>query len=43
MGDDFINFFRSENISINNVNFENVLYDAIDSDFSELSIKNSVF
>lgn len=43
MGDDFINFFRSNNISINNVSFKNVLYDAIDSDFSEFSITNSVF
>ena len=43
MGDDFINFFRSKNISLNNVNFENILNDAIDADFSELSIKNSVF
>jgi len=43
LGDDFINFFRSNNISINNVSFKNVLYDAIDSDFSDLSIKNSIF
>lgn len=43
LGDDFINFFRSKNISITNVSFNNVLYDAIDSDFSDLSIKNSVF
>ena len=43
MGDDYINFFRSNNISIDNVTFMNVLYDAIDSDFSQLSIKNSTF
>ena len=43
MGDDYINFFRSNNISINNATFMNVLYDAIDSDFSQLSIKNSTF
>jgi len=43
LGDDFINFFRSENISINNVYFEDILYDAIDSDFSELEITNSTF
>ena len=43
MGDDYINFFRSNNISINNATFMNVLYDAIDSDFSQISIKNSTF
>ena len=43
MGDDYINFFRSNNISIDNVTFMNVLYDAIDSDFSQISIKNSTF
>ena len=43
MGDDYINFFRSNNISIDNATFMNVLYDAIDSDFSQLSIKNSTF
>lgn len=43
LGDDLINFFRSENIFMNNVYFEDVLYDAIDSDFSELEITNSTF
>ena len=43
MGDDYINFFRSNNISIDNATFMNVLYDAIDSDFSQLSMKNSTF
>ncbi len=43
MGDDYINFFRSENISIKSVKFQNVINDAIDSDFSELSIIDSDF
>ncbi len=43
MGDDYINFFRSENISIKSVDFQNVINDAIDSDFSELSIIDSDF
>tara|TARA_B100001250_G_scaffold214762_1_gene184276 strand:- start:2664 stop:4745 length:2082 start_codon:yes stop_codon:yes gene_type:complete len=42
-GDDFINFFRSDNINIDNVNFQNILYDAIDSDFSNIIITNSIF
>jgi hypothetical protein len=42
-GDDYLNFFRSNNISIKNSQFIDILNDAIDSDFSSLSIKNSQF
>lgn len=42
-GDDFLNFFRSKNIKLQNLKFENILNDAIDSDFSELEIVNSEF
>ncbi len=42
-GDDYLNFFRSSNITITNSFFKDVLNDAIDSDFSAIYIKNSVF
>tara|TARA_B100000902_G_scaffold127228_1_gene126705 strand:- start:279 stop:2351 length:2073 start_codon:yes stop_codon:yes gene_type:complete len=42
-GDDFLNFFRSKNIKLQNLEFENILNDAIDSDFSELEIVDSKF
>ena len=42
-GDDFVNFFRCKNVSLENLAFSNVLSDAIDSDFSEISLKNSSF
>ena len=42
-GDDFLNFFRCESVELDNLEFTNVLSDAIDSDFSEISIKNSMF
>lgn len=42
-GDDFVNFFRCKNVSLENLKFSNVLSDAIDSDFSEISLKNSSF
>ena len=42
-GDDFLNFFRSNNIKIENSLFENILNDAIDADFSNVMIKNSQF
>lgn len=42
-GDDYLNFFRSNNVSIKNSQFLNILNDAIDSDFSSLTIKNSQF
>ena len=43
-GDDFINFFRSNNIHINNSTFSNIVSDAIDSDFLifKLVIPNSI-
>lgn len=42
-GDDFVNFFKCKNVNLENLYFSNVLSDAIDSDFSEISIKNSTF
>ena len=42
-GDDFVNFFKCKNVSLENLKFSNVLSDAIDSDFSEISLKNSSF
>ena len=42
-GDDYINFFRSEGIYLDNLTFKDVLFDAIDSDFSNLEIINSNF
>lgn len=42
-GDDYINFFRSKNIFIEKSTFENVINDAIDSDFSDVIINNSIF
>ncbi len=42
-GDDYLNFFRSKNIFIQNSLFEQIANDAIDSDFSEVSIFNSKF
>lgn len=42
-GDDFINFFKCPNINVINCSFENVLADAIDSDFSNICIENTFF
>lgn len=43
-GDDYINFFRSEKIKINNTTFQDIVSDAIDSDFSNnIFIANSKF
>ena len=42
-GDDYVNFFRSRNILVENSEFLNVINDAIDSDFSDLEINNSYF
>ncbi len=41
-GDDFINFYDS-NFEVNNSVFKDILYDAIDSDFSRGLIQNSKF
>jgi hypothetical protein len=41
-GDDYINMFKSKYF-ITNSTFEDIMYDAIDSDFSEGSIDNSSF
>lgn len=42
-GDDFINFYDSNNVIVENSNFKNIYADAIDSDFSDILIKNSHF
>lgn len=42
-GDDYLNFFKSKNIIVNKSLFKDVLNDAIDSDFSSMSIMNSDF
>ena len=42
-GDDFINFFRCENVTVSNSFFQSILSDAIDSDFSNIYIKNNTF
>lgn len=42
-GDDFLNFFRSKNVIVSNSKFESILHDAIDSDFSSVSITGSHF
>ena len=42
-GDDFLNFFRSKNVIVSNSKFESILNDAIDSDFSSISITDSHF
>ncbi len=42
-GDDYLNFFRSQNVSIKNSQFFDILNDAIDSDFSSISILDSQF
>jgi len=43
VGDDYINFFRCDNVSVSNSLFENVLADAIDSDFSKVTLNNLKF
>ena len=42
-GDDYINFFRTKNAIVQNSFFENVLNDAIDSDFSKLIVTDTNF
>tara|TARA_B100001173_G_scaffold311651_1_gene329599 strand:- start:1530 stop:3665 length:2136 start_codon:yes stop_codon:yes gene_type:complete len=42
-GDDYINFFECKNVEVNNSQFNDVIADAIDSDFSNFIIKNSSF
>lgn len=42
-GDDYINFFRCNEVTVNNSVFSNVLSDAIDTDFSKITIKNCFF
>tara|TARA_B100001175_G_scaffold239474_1_gene205770 strand:+ start:28244 stop:30373 length:2130 start_codon:yes stop_codon:yes gene_type:complete len=42
-GDDYINFFGCDKVLVQNSNFENVVADAVDSDFSNFVIKNSSF
>ena len=42
-GDDMINFFRCPSVKVINSKFENILNDAIDSDFSVVEVNNSEF
>ncbi|MDC3333719.1 right-handed parallel beta-helix repeat-containing protein, partial [Candidatus Marinimicrobia bacterium] len=42
-GDDFINFFRCDNIVLKNCTFDNIKADAVDSDFSNLNIISCTF
>lgn len=42
-GDDLINFFRCPSVKVINSKFENILNDAIDSDFSVVEVSNSEF
>jgi len=42
-GDDFLNFFKCPDVNVINCSFENILADAIDSDFSNICIENSFF
>lgn len=42
-GDDFLNFFRCQNVKITNSIFKNVKSDAIDSDFSNITITKNKF
>lgn len=42
-GDDYVNFFRCPDVSIEGCLFENVLSDAVDGDFSNLNIVNCSF
>jgi len=42
-GDDMINIVRSESITFSNCNFENILSDALDSDFSNIKIESCKF
>jgi hypothetical protein len=42
-GDDYVNFFKCNDVIVKNSHFNNVLADAIDSDFSNFIIKNSSF
>lgn len=42
-GDDFLNFFRCDNVNISNTLIKNSYSDAIDSDFSTIKVTNSVF
>lgn len=42
-GDDYVNFFRSENIILKDSKFQNILNDAVDSDFSKIVISNTEF
>ena len=42
-GDDFVNFFKCPDVNVINCSFENILADAIDSDFSNICIENTIF
>lgn len=42
-GDDFINFFDCSSVTVNQCSFQNILADAIDSDFSNIKVKSCHF
>lgn len=42
-GDDYLNFFRCDNVNISNTLVKNTYSDALDSDFSNIIVSNSVF
>ncbi len=42
-GDDYINFFECDTVIVKNSKFDNILADAIDSDFSNFRIYNTSF
>ena len=42
-GDDYLNFFRCPKVVVSSCYFSDVLADAIDSDFSALTVENSFF
>lgn len=42
-GDDMINAVRCDSITFNNCHFENILFDALDSDFSNIEVQSCKF
>lgn len=42
-GDDYLNFFRCNDVNISNTLIKNTYSDALDSDFSNIEVTNSVF
>ena len=42
-GDDYINVFRCPEVMLTNCRFDNVLSDAVDSDFSNINVESCIF